>query len=102
MLLRRAVLPVSLSLAFLLAACGGGGDSSPSATPVVATFSIQEPGAPGVTGDTAADGLNWFNFRRQQLGLSTLARNPFIDGAAQNHSSYQAVNSTITHTETVG
>lgn len=85
----------------LLAGCGGGsGDSGNSKTaPAVAAPgpSILDPGAPTATGNTATDGYNWFNYRRQQLGLSVLARSTQIDAAAQGHSNYQKINNTITH-----
>jgi uncharacterized protein YkwD len=87
--------------ASLLSGCGGGGGESRPA-PQAAAFTIQEANAPVLTGDTATDGLNWFNFRRQQLGLSVLTRNSQLDTSAQNHSMYQALNDTITHTETAG
>lgn len=87
--------------ASLLSGCGGGGgESNPS--PQAAAFTLQEANAPALTGDTATDGLNWFNFRRQQLGLSALTRNSLLDTSAQNHSMYQALNDTITHDEIAG
>jgi hypothetical protein len=48
-----------------------------------------DPGAPALTGDIAVDGLNWFNFRRSQAGLSVLTSSSIISMAAQNHSDYQ-------------
>jgi len=59
-------------------------------------------GAPQATGNTATDGLNWFNFRRQQLGLPLFTRTTTIDKAAQGHSVYEQLNDTITHDQTVG
>jgi uncharacterized protein YkwD len=112
----RNTLPAWLA-ALLLAACGGGGGgdgSSSSATPAAvasspgqtangevdpATF---EPNAPAPTGNTATDGFNWFNFRRQQIGLLPLARNAQIDQAALGHSNYQRINKEITHEQTTG
>jgi uncharacterized protein YkwD len=103
----------------LIAGCGGGGGSdddnsggggasfaqsgngannttSPSAS------LLAEAGAPQASGDMATDGFNWFNFRRQQMGLSTMTRNTQVDTAALNHSNYQALNNTITHDELSG
>ena len=88
------------SLSLILAACGGGnGDGSPAnSSPSAATQQLmREPGAPQFTANTASDGFNWFNFRRQQMGLAPFARSPQIDNAAHGHSSYQAVNNFITH-----
>jgi len=96
----------ALLASLVLAACGGGGGGdggkaaqSPSAA---ATLLAQEPNAPQVTGNTATDGFNWFNYRRTQAGLHTVSRNSKIDTASQGHSNYQAVNDTITHNQTVG
>lgn len=95
-------------LAWLLTACGGGSsggmsgvaDTAPVIAPVPVTTS--EPNAPLVTNNTATDGFNWINFRRQGLGIQALARNAFVDTAAQGHSEYQKLNNTITHTQIVG
>lgn len=50
----------------------------------------------------ATDGLNWFNFRRQQIMGLGLTRNGLIDTAAQRHSDYQASNNVISHDQTSG
>jgi uncharacterized protein YkwD len=91
-------------LAGALAACGGGGGGSPaSTTPGNGSDPLQqEPGAPVMTGNTAVDGANWINYRRQQVGVGALARNAKLDTAAQGHSDYQRINNTITHTQTAG
>ncbi|NVM80023.1 uncharacterized protein YkwD [Duganella sp. SG902] len=88
----------------LLAGCGGGGgDTSAVTGPGTTTPPLtQEPGAPTLTGNTATDGYNWFNYRRAQAGLPTLSRNSRIDTAAQGHSDYQRINRTITHEQTPG
>lgn len=93
----------------LLTACGGGGDGGSAATTATASATLSasqvlsaEPGAPQATGNTATDGVNWFNFRRQQIGLAALTRNAQIDTAAQRHSTYQQLNNTITHVQTEG
>ncbi|MDQ9169435.1 CAP domain-containing protein [Oxalobacteraceae bacterium R-40] len=92
----------------LLTACGGGGGGDDNAD---ANFTqsgtdqellVQEPNAPQFTGNTATDGFNWFNFRRQQLGLPVLARSSIVDAAAQGHSDYQRLNDVITHEQTPG
>lgn len=108
--LRSALLArtVIASTVFLLAACGGGGGDSgdfdgdplPASPPVIEQ--PFEPGAPLATGDIATDGLNWMNFRRQQIGLPALARNTALDNAAQGHSRYQRLNDELTHTQIVG
>lgn len=95
----------ALSFSLLLAACGGGGNDSKSSntgatpsTPVTAPAGpAPETGAPAFTGNSATDGFNWFNFRRQQIGIQTLGRNAQVDAAAQGHSEYQKINNTITH-----
>lgn len=86
-------------LLLLLGACGdGGGDSLPGATQLRA----QEVASPLVTGDVAADGLSWMNFRRQQAGLLALARDPVLDQAARAHAQYQSINQSIAHEERPG
>ncbi len=102
---------VSLLMVGLVAGCGGGGggggDTPTTIQPGSVTGdstnlpagAITEAGAPQATGVMATDGFNWFNFRRQQMGLAPMARNSLIDKAAQAHSDYQAVNDTITHDE---
>ncbi|TFW09276.1 CAP domain-containing protein [Oxalobacteraceae bacterium OM1] len=108
----RPILPATL-LSLLLAACGGSGDSNAPATSATPAATTQQPvssqpaaaaasGAPVATGETATDGLNWFNYRRQQVGIATFVRNSTIDIAAQGHSNYQKLNNTITHTQTAG
>ncbi len=104
---RRIVACASaLSLSFFLAACGGGGGSNNSSTPSpVGSTPTQLPvesGAPTLTNDTATDGYNRFNFRRQQMGLGPLSRNANVDLAARGHSNYQKVNDTITHVQVAG
>lgn len=99
----------SLLTVILLAGCGGGGGSGDTTVAPGSTANngnvqpaVIDVGAPPATGDMATDGVNWFNFRRQQLGLATFARNALIDKAASNHSNYQALNDTITHDEVAG
>jgi len=92
--------------AWALVACGGGGGngSAPSATASQSTgFAGQDSSAPAMTGDVAIDGRNWINYRRGQIGLSTLTHNAIIDVAAQGHSDYQRLNNiSPTHTQDRG
>lgn len=106
--LRWRMLSCAWLAAALLAGCGGGGgggssttnqSGSPGSNPGTLT---QEPGAPGMTGNTATDGANWINYRRAQTGLAALAHNSKLDVAAQGHSNYLLTNNTVTHTQTAG
>jgi uncharacterized protein YkwD len=90
---------VVLSTALALTACGGGGSST---APASQTTTINDPGAPQATGNTATDGFNRFNFRRQQAGLAAVTRNVTIDVAAQGHSDYQRLNNVATHVQEQG
>jgi uncharacterized protein YkwD len=104
---------ISLLIAALAAGCGGGGGSGDGGSDRTANLQpgsvisnggvpasvLAEAGAPQQTGDMATDGLNWFNFRRQQMGLAPVARNAQVDKAALAHSTYQGVNDFITHDE---
>lgn len=92
----------AILLSLALAACGGGGSSTQSAPSSDAPIIAQEASAPQASGNMATDGLNWFNFRRQQMGMPGLTRNGLIDTAAQGHSGYQALNNIITHDQTPG
>lgn len=86
----RPALPTLLAT-LLLVSCGGGGGGDTANPPSNSGVPIAslEPSAPGATGNTAADGLAWFNFRRQQIGLPAVTRNTTVDIAAQGHSDYQ-------------
>lgn len=98
----------ALLTASLLAACGGSNDSSSTAsvttptTPTVPGTLPQQPGAPVLSGNTATDGYNWFNYRRAQAGLSTLTRNAQIDAAAAGHSNYLRLNNLVSHDQVSG
>lgn len=94
----------ALFLSFFLTACGGGGNDAPMPASA-GQATIQPPpesGTPALTNDTATDGYNRFNFRRQQMGLAALSRNANIDLAARGHSNYQKINDTITHVQVAG
>lgn len=99
--LRKKLLLPALLAPLLLAACGGGGSANDSAFRPVNTVAALDPNGPPATGDAATDGFNWFNFRRQQMGLAPVARNSRIDVAAKGHSDYQTVNG-ITHDQVAG
>lgn len=91
-----------IALITALAVSGCGGDSSGNSTSASGGFSsggpvTTEAGAPAFLGETTTDGLNWFNFRRQQAGLSELTRQPILDSAARKHSEYQRLNGVISH-----
>lgn len=73
----------------------------PAPTPENPTTPVA-PGAPAVTGNIAVDGREWLNFRRRQVGMSTLTQSTVIDIAAQGHSDYQRINNTITHDQVAG
>jgi len=95
----------ALLMAGLLSACGGGHDTSPQGAvlpPAPATPVAPQPGSPTATGDAATDGFAWFNYRRTQVGLSTLSRNAQIDQAALGHSTYLRLNNTVSHEQVVG
>jgi uncharacterized protein YkwD len=96
---RSLALWCAAALSITLAACGGGGDSPATAATATQQAATTDPTAPAVTGDTATDALNRFNWRRQQAGVLPVARNAAIDRAAQAHSDYQRLNNTITHFE---
>ncbi|MDB5852184.1 MAG: hypothetical protein JWR22_225 [Herminiimonas sp.] len=112
---RRLNAPSAISIAALvacmaLASCGGGGSSDSNGstggttstpTPQTSSSTIlsQAPNAPQFVSNTATDGLDWFNYRRQQSGLATVSRNAKVDAAAQAHSTYQKLNNTISHEE---
>lgn len=111
---RPSVWLASLLAVAVIAGCGGGGggddngrtssaQSGDGASITTTPASIlAETGAPQATGNMATDGFNWFNFRRQQMGLTSMTRNTQIDTAALNHSNYQVLNNTITHDEIAG
>ena len=101
--LRSALLALTTALA--LAACGGGsGSSSSTSRPEAAApaTAAGAPNGPAATGNIATDGITWFNYRRQQLGLRVLARAALADAAAQGHANYERTNDTITHEQTRG
>ena len=93
--LRRALLPCVASL--LLVACSG--DSGTSTGTSAAQLTSQEVNGPRASGDVAADGLAWINYRRSQAGLPTAQRDARIDSAAAAHASYQQLNNLVTHDE---
>lgn len=120
-MLRARTILAGCATALALAACGGGGSDSPapsappsSNTPPGGTMPDPltpappvtgmptQPGAPTLTGNIALDGREWLNYRRAQVGMSTLTHSTVIDIAAQGHSDYQRINNTISHEQTPG
>lgn len=96
-----------LTAALVLAACGGGGGgASPPPAALVpgspASSVPSDPAAPAITNNTATDGFNWINYRRSQIGMPLLVRNPLIDSAAQLHSDYLRLNNTVSHDQIAG
>ena len=65
-------------------------------------FSGQDGSAPTLTNNIAVDGRAWLNYRRSQIGLSTLADDTTVDRVAQGHSDYQRLNNTVTHDQVRG
>lgn len=109
--LRALSLMIFTSL--LAVACGGGGGGGSDSTGRSNGNPPPVAGAPDSTGNTAADGFAWINFRRAGAGMAPLTLNGDIVEAAQNHSDYQRLNgpfndgdgsgfSPITHSETSG
>lgn len=95
----------ALLIAALLSACGGGSSDGGTASLSTATPAgqlTQEPGAPALSNNIATDGFNWINYRRNQMGVTQLARNSLIDAAAQNHSAYLNANNIVAHDEISG
>jgi uncharacterized protein YkwD len=91
--------------AILLTGCGGGGGddaAGPRIEQSAEQITVGEAGAPAQVGDTTTDGLNWFNFRRQQAGLSFVNRDPLLDNAARGHSEYQRINEVVSHEQERG
>jgi uncharacterized protein YkwD len=128
-LLRARMILAGCVTALALAGCGGGGGgdsgtaepppvgNTPPATPSAPAnpdpltplppvpdvpVTPGAPNAPVLTGNIAADGREWINYRRSLIGMSTLTRSTVVDIAAQGHSDYQRINNTITHDQTPG
>ena len=91
-----------LAAAWSLLACGGGGSGSAPVASQPTSILPQEAGAPASVNNISADGLNWINYRRGQIGMPVLAPNAVIAKAAQGHADYQKLNDTVTHDQTVG
>jgi uncharacterized protein YkwD len=107
---RLALRLVASIITALIAACGGGGGNEPAPAAAPAQISSdlstgsasQDDNAPQATGNIATDGLDWFNYRRQQIGLAPVTRNGSLNTAAQGHSDYQRLNQVITHEQVSG
>jgi uncharacterized protein YkwD len=102
----RVTLAGAIASCFLVACGGGGGGGGSSSGGGTTPTPPVTPTDPTPTvidvAKMAADGLNWINFRRGQLGVPALTRNAQVSVAAQAHSDYQKVNSTVTHDEISG
>lgn len=92
----------ALAAACSLAACGGGGDNGSATVAPQQNVAAPETGAPAAVGNVAADGRNWINYRRGQVGMPAMTQNALVDRAAQGHSDYQNTNDTVTHDQTTG
>ena len=105
--LRAFTFATLTALAVLISGCGGGGGSpAPSGnTAAVAAsgdttaVSVYQPplsaaatAKPAATGDVAADGVNWMNYRRAQFGLAPMTKNAALGQAAQAHANYLTLN----------
>jgi uncharacterized protein YkwD len=104
-LARSAPALFAFLISILLVACGGGGggDSAPAAAEGSPAASAQALGNTDTAlAGMATEGLNWFNVRRQQIGLTPVTRNTLLDSTAQGHSNYQKLNNTITHDQVPG
>lgn len=110
--LRWHSIAAALGAALALSACGGGGSDGPAVdvaggnavTPPAAgaTPTPADPAAPVLSGNIAADGRNWINYRRSQLGVPTVVENAQINNAALGHSEYQRVNNLMSHDQERG
>jgi uncharacterized protein YkwD len=108
---RGAAASAALLVSILVVACGGGNSdnsSSPAASPsAAASTSITTQAQASSTSSQqlaafATEGFNWFNMRRQQIGLAAVSRNSLLDTAALGHSTYQKLNNVISHEEIPG
>jgi uncharacterized protein YkwD len=107
---RGAAASAALLVSILVAACGGGNsdNSSLAASPSAAasTAITTQAQAPAASSQQlaafATEGFNWFNMRRQQIGLAAVSRNSLLDTAALGHSTYQKLNNVISHEEVPG
>lgn len=99
--------------ALALAACGDGASERPieqigGGTAVAPNPAAPEPTptpgtvAPSLSGNIAADGRNWINYRRSQIGVPVVVQNAQIDNAALGHSEYQRINDLMSHDQEPG
>jgi uncharacterized protein YkwD len=106
MMNRIAGIAAACVTVWALVACGPGGGKVDSTVDAGGGASQDSTGfnvaAPTLTNNVATDGLNWINYRRAQVGMPALVRNPSIDIAAQSHSEYQRTNNVVTHDQTAG
>jgi uncharacterized protein YkwD len=91
--------------AWALVACGWNdpaADSGTGSNGGSTGFSGQDASAPTLTNNIAVDGRAWLNYRRSQIGLSTLTEDTTVDRVAQGHSDYQRLNNIVTHDQVRG
>lgn len=101
--LRWNALPSALLISFMLSACGGHNyEEAKASDPRTPDQLAAEPGAPALSGNIATDAFNWYNFRRQQIGLPLLERKTTLNSAAQSHADYMKTINNAQHEETAG
>jgi uncharacterized protein YkwD len=116
----RFTFPVAaVSLAVLLASCGGGGSDTPVATTTTpaATTGSPSTGSPSAgsastggsvpantyaAGSPQAAAFQQLNSARSQCGFPTLAQAAELDKSATAHANYMASNSSYAHEEVQG
>lgn len=102
----------TLSLAAVLAACGGGGDGGTSSATDGSSGGTSGSSSQTVTGTVATPqyaansaqiaAFNLLNSYRTQCGFPALQENTVLDQAAQNHAKYMGLNNAVSDTETSG
>jgi hypothetical protein len=99
---------LAVSLAVLLAACGGGGGSGTGSTttptpsdPFIPSTITVATTIPNYTGEELA-AYNTLNNARTTCGFGGLNQNTLLDTAAQNHNFYMATNNVFGHGESAG
>nr|WP_311530329.1 CAP domain-containing protein [uncultured Ralstonia sp.] len=102
---------LSIALATLLAACGGGGDggsstpgtstgNTPTTPPQTVTGTVATPQYGATSAQLAA--FNTLNQYRTQCGFPALQENTVLDQAAQAHAAYMSTNGVVADSETKG
>ena len=110
---RWQLMTAALAAALSLAACGSSDSDRPASQVAGGTAVSPEPStatpqptpgaaAPAQTGNIAADGRNWINYRRGQAGVPLVPENAQIDNAALGHSEYLRLNNIMSHDQQAG